>query len=56
MLVVSGHYFFPGLPEDGWKHRHECLRVTYSQDDERVAEGLRIIADEVKAVWATTNP
>ena len=51
VLVVSGHYFFPGLPEDGWRHRHECLRVTYSQDDDRVAEGLRIIADEVKAVW-----
>ena len=52
VLVVSGHYFFPGLPEDDWRHRHECLRVTYSQDDERVAEGLRIIAEEVKAVWA----
>lgn len=52
VLVVSGHYFFPGLPEDGWKHRNECLRVTYSQDDERVAEGLRIIAEEVKTVWA----
>ena len=51
VLVVSGHYFFPGLPEDDWRHRHECLRVTYSQDDERVAEGLRIIADEVKKVW-----
>ncbi len=51
VLVVSGHYFFPGLPEDGWRHRQECLRVTYSQNDERVAEGLRIIAEEVKAVW-----
>lgn len=52
VLVVSGHYFFPGLPEDDhWRHRHECLRVTYSQDDERVAAGLRLIADEVKAVW-----
>jgi valine--pyruvate aminotransferase len=51
VLVVSGHYFFPGLPDDGWRHRHECLRVTYSQDDERVARGLRIIADEVKAIW-----
>ncbi|KEF32758.1 Valine--pyruvate aminotransferase [Marinobacter nitratireducens] len=55
VLVVSGHYFFPGLPEDGWRHRHECLRVTYSQDDDRVAEGLRIIADEVKAVWAEAD-
>jgi valine--pyruvate aminotransferase len=55
VLVVSGHYFFPGLPEDGWRHRHECLRVTYSQDDERVAEGLRVIADEVRAVWAAAK-
>lgn len=52
VLVVSGHYFFPGLPDDDWQHRHECLRVTYSQDDEQVARGLRIIADEVKTVWA----
>ena len=52
VLVVSGHYFFPGLPEDGWRHRHECLRVTYSQDDEQVVRGLQIIAEEVKAVWA----
>ena len=52
VLVVSGHYFFPGLPEDGWRHRHECLRVTYSQDDSQVAQGLRIIADEVLNVWA----
>jgi valine--pyruvate aminotransferase len=52
VLVVSGHYFFPGLPENGWRHRHECIRVTYSQDDDRVAEGLRLIADEVKVIWA----
>ena len=47
VLVVSGHYFFPGLPEDDWRHRHECLRVTYSQDPEQVEKGLRIIAEEV---------
>lgn len=51
VLVVSGHYFFPGLPDDDWRHRHECLRVTYSQDDEQVARGLRIIAEEVQSVW-----
>ncbi len=51
VLVVSGHYFFPGLAVDGWRHRHECLRVTYSQGDDRVAEGLRRIAEEVKTVW-----
>lgn len=52
VLVVSGHYFFPGLPDDpAWRHRHQCLRVTYSQDDDRVAAGLRLIADEVKTIW-----
>lgn len=52
VLVVSGHYFFPGLPEDDWRHRHECLRITYSQDDEQVARGLTLIADEVLRVWS----
>jgi valine--pyruvate aminotransferase len=50
VLVVSGDYFFPGL-ETGWQHTSECLRITYSQDDRDVREGLRIIADEVKAVY-----
>ena len=56
VLVVSGHYFFPGMPDDGsWHHRHECLRVTYSQDDELVAKGLRILAEEVKRAFADEN-
>ncbi|MEJ2058021.1 MAG: valine--pyruvate transaminase [Desulfofustis sp.] len=32
VLVVSGQYFFPGL-DLIWRHRDECVRVTYSQDD-----------------------
>ena len=50
VLVVSGHYFFPGLKEQ-WKHRDECLRVTYSQDDALVEKGLTIIADVVKNAY-----
>ncbi len=50
VLVVSGHYFFPGL-EDGWKHASECLRLTYSQDEEGVRRGLEIIADEAKKAY-----
>ena len=46
-LVVPGHYFYPGLSEE-WRHKHECIRVTYSQDEATVREGLRIIAEEVK--------
>ena len=47
VLVVSGHYFFPGLKEQ-WQHKNECIRVNYSQDKETVAVGLKIVADEVK--------
>ena len=56
VLVVSGHYFFPGLDAEDWRHQQECLRVTYSQDDGDVAEGMCIIADEVKAIWAESAP
>jgi valine--pyruvate aminotransferase len=49
-LVVSGHYFFPGLTDTAWRHQHECLRVTYSQDD--VGEGLRAIAGVVRQAYS----
>lgn len=51
VLVVPGHYFFPGLKED-WDHKHQCIRVTYAQDDAIVEQGLAIIADEVKSLMA----
>lgn len=51
VLIVSGHYFFPGIHEQ-WRHREECIRVTYSQNDEDVARGLTIIAEEVKKAYA----
>ena len=47
VLVVPGHYFFPGLNED-WEHKDECIRLNYAQDEETVLRGLEIIADEVK--------
>jgi valine--pyruvate aminotransferase len=50
VLVVSGHYFFPGLSES-WQHKDECLRVTYSQDDEDVRRGLAIIAEVVREAY-----
>ncbi len=50
VLVVPGHYFFPGGRDD-WPHCHECIRVTYAQDDAVVERGLAIIADEVRKVW-----
>lgn len=51
VLVVSGHYFFPGLSEE-WQHKDECLRVTYSQNDADVQRGLGIIAEVVRLAYA----
>jgi valine--pyruvate aminotransferase len=50
VLVVPGNYFFPGLEED-WQHKHECIRVTYSQSEQQVREGVKIIAEEVKKIY-----
>lgn len=50
VLVISGQYFFPGLDEE-WRHKDECIRITYSQDDEQVARGLAIIAEEVRKAY-----
>ena len=47
VLVLSGHYFFPGLEQE-WQHKHECLRITYSMQDNVVEAGIRLIAEEVK--------
>ncbi len=50
VLIVPGHYFFPGL-KDAWQHKYECIRVNYSRDRETVAKGLKIIAEEVKRAY-----
>jgi len=50
VLIVPGHYFFPGLKEK-WRHKNECIRVNYSQDTETVAAGVKIIAEEVKRAY-----
>ena len=46
VLVVSGHYFFPGIDDD-WPHKHECLRLTYTRDHQDVEKALSILAKEV---------
>jgi valine--pyruvate aminotransferase len=53
VLIVPGHNFFIGLEND-WAHKHECIRVSYAQDAEKVQRGIRIIADEVADVYSRT--
>jgi len=47
VIIVPGHYFFPGLKGD-WRHRHECIRVSYAQEDATVRAGVKIIAEEAR--------
>ncbi len=56
VLIVPGHYFFFGLPEDEWRHRDECLRMTYTMDERTVKEGIRIIGEEVRRAWREKSP
>ena len=51
VLIVPGHNFFFGM-DDSWRHKHECIRVSYAQDAERVQRGVKIIAEEVAAAYA----
>ena len=51
VLVVSGHYFFPGMEQDDWAHKEQCIRVTYAQDDEVVKRGISLIAEEIRRIF-----
>lgn len=51
VVIVPGHYFFPGISED-WRHKWECIRVSYAQEDDVLERGLNIIAEEVKKAYA----
>ena len=51
VLIVSGHHFFPGLDEE-WRHTDECIRMNYSQPDDAVQRGIKIISEEVQKAYA----
>ena len=52
VLVVSGHYFFPGMEEDNWDHKNQCIRVTYAQDEKVVTRGIQLLSEEIKEVFS----
>ena len=55
VFVIAGEHFFPGLDDDGsWRHRHECVRISYAQDSQVVAKGIEIIAEELKKAYRET--
>jgi valine--pyruvate aminotransferase len=51
VLIVPGHYFYPGLNEP-WDHKGQCIRMNYTAGEDKVREGIRIIGEEVKRAYA----
>ena len=56
VLVIPGHHFFFGHEDADWRHRHECIRVSYAMDEAVVRDGLRIIAEEVSRAGRGNSP
>ncbi len=51
VVVVPGHYFYPGLAEP-WDHRDQCLRISYAADPKTVETGIAVLAQEVRKLYA----
>lgn len=48
VIVVPGEYFFPGLEDQNWKHRYECIRINYGRDKDEIERGFSILAEEIQ--------
>lgn len=49
VLIIPGEYFFFGLEED-WPHKDQCIRITYSQSEEVVEEGIKRIGEYLNSL------
>lgn len=47
VVVVPGEYFFYGLDTSDWAHAHQCIRVSFTQPEEALREGFRILGEVV---------
>ncbi len=51
VLVVPGEYFFYGLEDQSdWPHSRQCIRLTFSQSEQTITEGLAEMADELRGL------
>lgn len=50
VLCVPGNFFFD-LYKEPWRHSNECIRITYCLDDDSLARGITVIAEEVKKIY-----
>jgi len=52
LIVVPGEYFFYGLDTSEWPHASQCLRVSFTQSDEVITDGFRILGEVTRSVYA----
>lgn len=50
VLMVPGHYFFPGIEQD-WPHAHQCMRMNYVPEPEKIEQGIKILAEELEKAY-----
>ena len=50
VYVIAGQHFFPGI-DPGWRHCHECIRVSYAGDEDTVRQGFQAIGEEIRAAY-----
>lgn len=70
VLVISGHYFFFGTENTDsdersngdsgqrkavWKHSQECIRVSFTADERVLQKGIRVLADQVNALYSQAS-
>ncbi|WP_439213942.1 valine--pyruvate transaminase [Duffyella gerundensis] len=51
VLMVPGHFFFPGLEYD-WPHTHQCMRMNYVPEAEKIERGIQILAEELDKAFS----
>ena len=47
LIIVPGHYFFPGIRDTQWPHQYQCLRLNYAQDEAKVRQGIAILSQVI---------
>ncbi len=50
VLMVPGHFFFPGL-EQAWPHTHQCMRMNYVPEADKIEHAVQILAEELDRAW-----
>jgi valine--pyruvate aminotransferase len=54
LLAIPGEHFFIGV-EPGWRHASECLRLSYAQEPAAMRRGLRLLGEELRALYGVTR-